>query len=364
MNVEAEREEVRQLRESVTILTAQCAQLDEANRAWQQYHQTQLDSFRNKLVDQLPIDENTSLDEIGQQIIDQMNKEREDSKERHQEIEKTNEILHSGTCVSMIVLLTYFIFSLESKNELESVRQFYINVVNELNQQLFDLKGAYEELDAEKQRLGDELEKQAGEVERDQAKQATGSNVEQEAEELQQLQESVTILTAQCAQLDEANRAWQQYHQTQLDSFRNKLVDQLTIDENTSLDEIGQQIIDQMNKERNDSSERYQALEKTNNDLQLGRCIQTIIYLHLSSFFLESSNNMESIRESLVNTINELNQELLVMKQAYDELDVENQRFSSELEKKPAQVDQQQVKQSVGMFSILLHNLRMLQFVF
>jgi hypothetical protein len=46
--------------------------------------------------------------------------------------------------------------------------------VNELNQQLFDLKGAYEELDAEKQRLGDELEKQASEVERDQAKQAIG----------------------------------------------------------------------------------------------------------------------------------------------------------------------------------------------
>jgi hypothetical protein len=94
---EQEGEEVRQLRESVVILTAQCAQLDEANRAWQQYHQTQLDSFRNKLVDQLAIDENTSLDEIGQQIIDQMNKEREDSNERHQEIEKTNETLHSGS---------------------------------------------------------------------------------------------------------------------------------------------------------------------------------------------------------------------------------------------------------------------------
>ena len=93
VNVEQEGEELRQLRESVIVLTAQCAQLDEANRAWQQYHQTQLDSFRNKLVDQLPIDENTSLDEIAQQIVDQMNKEREDSNERYQEIEKTNEAL-------------------------------------------------------------------------------------------------------------------------------------------------------------------------------------------------------------------------------------------------------------------------------
>ncbi len=109
VTVEPEGEEVRQLRESVIILTAQCAQLDEANRAWQQYHQTQLDSFRNKLVDQLPIDENTSLDEIGQQIIDQMNKEREDSNDRHQEIKKTNEALHSGTSVSIIFFLTKFI---------------------------------------------------------------------------------------------------------------------------------------------------------------------------------------------------------------------------------------------------------------
>ena len=46
--------------------------------------------------------------------------------------------------------------------------------MNELNQQLFDLKGAYEELDAEKQRLNDELEKQTIEVDKNQAKQAIG----------------------------------------------------------------------------------------------------------------------------------------------------------------------------------------------
>jgi hypothetical protein len=73
---------------------------------------------------------------------------------------------------------------------------------------------------------------------------------------------------------------------------------------------------------------------------------------------------MESIRESFVNTINELNQELLVMKQAYDEIDVENQRLTNELEKQPIQVDQQQVKQSVGMFSILLNDLRISHFIF
>ncbi len=88
------------------------------------------------------------------------------------------------------------------------------------------------------------------------------------------------------------------------------------------------------------------------------------MYFHLSSFLLESSNNMESIRESFVNTINELNQELLVMKEAYDQLDVESQRLTNELEKQPTQVDQEQVKQSIGMFSILLHDLRISHFVF
>ncbi len=46
--------------------------------------------------------------------------------------------------------------------------------MNELNQQLFDLKGAYEELDAEKQRLGEELEQQTIEVDQNQPKQTIG----------------------------------------------------------------------------------------------------------------------------------------------------------------------------------------------
>jgi len=60
-NVEQETEEIRQLRDNVVALTARCAQLDEANRSWQQYQQTQSDNFRAKLVDYLPIDENTPL---------------------------------------------------------------------------------------------------------------------------------------------------------------------------------------------------------------------------------------------------------------------------------------------------------------
>jgi exonuclease VII small subunit len=90
-------EELRELRESVSTLTAQCAQLDEANRAWQQYHGTQLDNFRRKLLDCIPINETSTLEQAAQQIVDQVTKEREDSSERHQALEKANEDLLSGS---------------------------------------------------------------------------------------------------------------------------------------------------------------------------------------------------------------------------------------------------------------------------
>ena len=54
---------------------------------------------------------------------------------------------------------------------------------------------------------------------------------------------------------------------------------------------------------------------------------------------------MESIRETFVNTINELNQELSVMKEAYDQLDNENQRLINELEKRPIPIDGESVKE-------------------
>jgi hypothetical protein len=103
-----------------------------------------------------------------------MNKEREDSSERYEEIEKVNENLRSGSSLSVVISITCFLFSVESTNDIESVRQFYINVVNELNQQLSDMKAAYEQNDAEKQRLSDELKKQAIEIDPEQRKQMIG----------------------------------------------------------------------------------------------------------------------------------------------------------------------------------------------
>jgi hypothetical protein len=101
----------------------------------------------------------------------------------------------------------------------------------------------------------------------------SGADVDHDVEEVEQLRENVTILTAQCAQLDEANRSWQQYQQTQLESFRTKLLDYLPLDENISLNDIVQQIIEQIIKERESFSEKYAELEKANDDLRSGNSI-------------------------------------------------------------------------------------------
>ncbi len=66
---------------------------------------------------------------------------------------------------------------------------------------------------------------------------------------------------------------------------------------------------------------------------------------------IEPGDNLESIRQSYMNTVNELNQELLAMKEAYEQLDAEKQGLISELEKRSIGVDQEPVRQTIGMFS-------------
>ncbi|CAF5229739.1 unnamed protein product, partial [Rotaria magnacalcarata] len=78
MNVEGDVNECQQLREIVASLTVQCAQLGEANQAWQMYQHTQFQEFRNKLQDYLSVDDNASFDTVAQQIIDKISRERED----------------------------------------------------------------------------------------------------------------------------------------------------------------------------------------------------------------------------------------------------------------------------------------------
>ena len=88
--------ELTQLREANASLTAQCAQLDQANQAWLQYQQTQLDTFRNTFQNYLPIDDVSSLDQAAQQVLDQINKEKEDFTRRYHDLEQLNDELRHG----------------------------------------------------------------------------------------------------------------------------------------------------------------------------------------------------------------------------------------------------------------------------
>ncbi|CAF1318012.1 unnamed protein product [Rotaria sp. Silwood1] len=98
---------------------------------------------------------------------------------------------------------------------------------------------------------------------------------------------------------------------------------------------VTEQIVEEIKKEREYSNERYQALEKTNDQLRL-----------------ESENNMESIRQSYINIVNELNQELLAMKEQCEQADVEKQLLTNQLENQSVTINQeydiQQTEKSLG----------------
>ncbi|CAF1269614.1 unnamed protein product [Rotaria sordida] len=113
---------------------------------------------------------------------------------------------------------------------------------------------------------------------------------------------------------DENNLALEQ---VLIEILRNELENYLSIDYNVSFNKI----VEQIRKERENFNERYQTLEKTTHHLQL-----------------EFENNMESIRQSYINTVNELNQELLVMKEQCEkfhqinkELVIENENLNNQL---------------------------------
>ncbi|CAF1012677.1 unnamed protein product [Rotaria sp. Silwood1] len=57
--------------------------------------------------------------------------------------------------------------------------------------------------------------------------------------------------------------------------------------------------------------------------------------------FGESENNMESIRQSYINIVNELNQELLAMKEQCEQADAEKQLLTNQLENQSVTINQE-----------------------
>ena len=73
-------------------------------------------------------------------------------------------------------------------------------------------------------------------------------------------------------------------------------------------------------------------------------------FANYSFLSIESTENMESIRQSYVNTVNELNQELLVIEEQCEQLDAEKEFLNRELEQRSGDVNQERVQQTIGKF--------------
>ncbi|CAF4043397.1 unnamed protein product, partial [Rotaria sordida] len=317
-------QEIQQLKNNLATLTIQCTELDEANRAWQQYYQNQIELFHDKLQDWIPLDMNLTLEQIIHQIVSYLNQLEYD---KNLSLQNNNPSDSTTTILSLQKQLAKY-----QNNE-----SILAQNLEQLNQKLLDVYKQCEEfrehnaqLILSKQQVDKQLEEQEkqlvefqliiknSEQNLDQQIDLSKENISvdnvnrEQDEEINQLRTELYTLTNKCAELDEANHAWQQFQQAQLDNFRNKLRDHFSFDENLSFDQIAQLIINQIIKEREDFNQQYEILQKTNDELRS-----------------ESEINLETIKESYINTINELNQELLIIKE--------------ELEKQTNTLNQQQL---------------------
>ncbi|CAF3430630.1 unnamed protein product, partial [Rotaria sp. Silwood2] len=214
---------------------------------------------------------------------------------------------------------------------MESIRQSYINTVNELNEELLAMKEQYEQIDAEKQFLTNQLENQSIIINQDRDTEQTEKSldtidninhiwkelrnilllsneasleeiivcidnlgkenvvlkeneisltkdleyisqqlidVDQQCEQLKQLNKELLLkkstnsldddqltqdyilLENQYTQLDNANRAWQQFYDNQIDLLKNKFKDYLVFDENLNFDQIIQIIATKFDEQK------------------------------------------------------------------------------------------------------------------
>ena len=66
--------------------------------------------------------------------------------------------------------------------------------------------------------------------------------------------------------------------------------------------------------------------------------------------FVDSRDILETTKQSYMNTIDELNQQLVEMKEAYNQLDTDRQNLFNELEKQSLAVEQDRIKRMTGKF--------------
>jgi len=103
------------------------------------------------------------------------------------------------------------------------------------------------------------------------------------------------------------------------------------------LDDIALNILAHLNHVQNEHENLMQQLktsEKLNNDLRSGNKIRHSIYFKIQFilFSSESTNGNQTMQQTYLNTINELNQQLSLLKQQNDQLETEKYLLNQQLE--------------------------------
>lgn len=140
-----------------------------------------------------------------------------------------------------------------------------------------------------------------------------------------EFRETIATLTKQCAELEEVNRSWLAYQQRQLDQIRLQMQTVLPVPQDATVDEILQQIVENLQKSNNEKDSMYkriQLLETLNNDLLAGNFSNQNLRFSFFYFYslVESSTDIETIKESYTNTIRDLDQQLNLLHQENDHL--------------------------------------------
>jgi hypothetical protein len=158
--------------------------------------------------------------------------------------------------IEYLLSLSFF-FSTESENNLETIRQSYLNTIDELNREILALKEQFviNHQESHLQTNGNLSESSpSNEINQELPNVISISNEdnmkENDLEHVnQQLQEENLVLQNQCTQFDNANRAWQQFYDNQLNFLKNQFKDYLDFDKDLNFDQIIRTIATELEKQ-------------------------------------------------------------------------------------------------------------------
>lgn len=141
---------------------------------------------------------------------------------------------------------------------------------------------------------------------------SSSSNIERENDELEQLRANLLTQSRQCAQLEEANRAWQQYHQSQLDIFRQALKDWIQCDDQSTLEQIAQHIIIRLNQLVNSNEHGYPSGRECSRSSNKRPLIVVTLGTDATSDSMQTQMGNYQLNEStLAQNLEQLNQKLI-----------------------------------------------------